>query len=333
MVKVGLIGVGHWGKNHLRSLKKLQEQGEVDEILVCDSNESALVEVEKYDGVEIERNWKNVLNNDSVDMVSIVTPTPYHFEMSKKFLLAGKDVLVEKPLAMNVEECDNLIKTSEETGRGLMVGHIFRFHPGVIELKNRIEKGEFRDILYTIIRRQALSSPRKDMGVMLALGIHEVDLNCFLLGDITPDSIFTDMNNFFDSHEEMALIIQKFDKTKAYSYESWVDPTKGKLRELSLIGSQGSASLNFNIPNKITIHQAYFEKDRESKDKKLEVVSGGDFEVNLEYKEPLYEEIKHFIEKSLTDKKYNSNAQIGRRAVLMIEKAVESYKEGKFIPI
>lgn len=73
------------------------------------------------------------------------------------------------------------------------------------------------------------------MGVMLALGIHEVDLTCYLLGDKTPDSIFADMNSFYGNTEEMALIIQKFGKTTAYSYETWIDPTEGKLRELLLI--------------------------------------------------------------------------------------------------
>ncbi|MHA1331008.1 MAG: Gfo/Idh/MocA family protein [Candidatus Hodarchaeales archaeon] len=331
MVKIGLIGVGYWGRNHLRSLKKLQSNGEVDEILVCDTNEIALKEVQKYDGVEIERDWKKVLENDSVDLVSIVTPSPFHYSMAKEFMLKGIDVLVEKPLAMTIEECDELIEISEKTGSGLMVGHIFRFHPGILELKKRIAKGEFGDILNIIIKRQTLTSPRPDMGVLLALGIHEVDLTSFLLGEKKPDFIFADMNYFFGNQEEMALIIQKFGTTTAYSYESWIDPTKGKLRELSLIGSQGSASLNFSIPNRIIIHHSYIEKTKDNSKKRFEVVNGGDFEVTLEYKEPLLEELKHFITESFNSKKYRANAEVGKRAVIMIRKAFESNKKREFV--
>ncbi|MHA1223272.1 MAG: Gfo/Idh/MocA family protein, partial [Candidatus Heimdallarchaeaceae archaeon] len=220
---------------------------------------------------------------------------------------------------------------SEKTGSGLMVGHIFRFHPGILELKKRIAKGEFGDILNIIIKRQTLTSPRPDMGVLLALGIHEVDLTSFLLGEKKPDFIFADMNYFFGNQEEMALIIQKFGTTTAYSYESWIDPTKGKLRELSLIGSQGSASLNFSIPNKIIIHHSYIERHRENSKKRFEIVNGGDFEVTFEFKEPLLEELKHFVSESLGLKKYLANAKIGKRAVEMIKKAEESFNMKKFV--
>ena len=333
LIHIGLIGVGYWGRNHLRALKKLQDEGEISEITICDTNENALLEVKKYDGVNIEKDWKKLCKNDEIDLASIVTPTPFHYSMTKEFLKAGKDVLVEKPLATTVEECDDLIKTIEETGSGLMVGHIFRYHPGILGLKERIQNGEFGDILYLIIKRQTLTTPRRDMGVMLALGIHEVDLTCFLLGDKSPDMIFADMNNFYDKHEEMALIIQKFGKTTAYSLESWVDPTRGKLRELSLIGSQGSAVLNFSIPNKIIKHQAYLELSNQSDTKRGEVINGGEFEITLEFKEPLLEEIRHFILESQRDKKYQSNAVIGRRAVIMIEKAIESNTKKEFVKL
>ncbi len=324
MVKVGLLGTGYWGKNHLKSLKKLRDQGEVDSIVVCDANENIIKEIEKYDEVSTTTNWKDLLKDGKLDMVSIVTPSPLHYSMTKEFLLAGKDVLVEKPMAMTIEECDDLISTSEKTGSGVMVGHIFRFHPGVLEIKQRIDKGEFGDILYINVRRQTLTTPRKDMGVMLALGIHEVDLNCFLLGDQDPDYIFADMNYYFDNQEETALIIQKFGKTTAYSFESWVDPSKGKLRELQLVGSLGSASLNFSVPNKIILHQSYLKKIEEEGKKRFDVVSGGEFEVSVDFKEPLLEEIRHFVKESQNEKKYNANAFIGKRAVQLIHKAIES---------
>ena len=331
MTKYGVVGVGYWGRNHLRSLIKLREEGLIDHLVACDSSEFALKQIEEYDCVERKTNWRELLKDEDLEMVSIVSPSPLHYEMTKEFMLAGKDVLVEKPLAMSSTECKQLMQIEKETGKGLMVGHIFRFHPAILELRERIKQREFGDILYITVRRTALRTPRRDMGVMLALGIHEVDLNCFLLGDKNPDSIFADVNYLFDNQEEMAFILQKFGKISAYSFESWVDPTKGKLRELSLVGSLKSAVVNFLIPDEIKIISSYI-KVKENKDHKLlEAIHGGETVIRVQSKEPLLEEIRHFINKSKTDKIYDSNSFIGMRAVQMVEKALESNEKRSFV--
>jgi len=329
MVNIALIGMGYWGRNHFRALRTLQKNGDLDKILVCDSNPRILKELKKLDNIYLETNWKKVVMNKDFDLVDIVVPTPLHYKISREMMLAGKDVLVEKPLSLTSVECDNLIKVSNETGRGLMVGHIFRYHTAVNELRNRIMEGFFGDILYITIRRQSLRIPRKDMGVMLALGVHEVDLHSYLLGDIEPDSIFADINFFFGRKDDMAFIIQKFGNIKAYSIESWVDPSRGKLRELTLVGRKGSAMIDFSVPEKIQIINEYINPN-DNLDSR-EIIREGSFTVSLEPKEPLLEEIKHFIEKSLSDKQYSSNAQVGKRSIVMLEKAFRSSIEGKYI--
>lgn len=331
MDKIALIGVGYWGRNHLKSLNKLREEGLIDKIVACDSNKLALNIVKKHSDMEIEYNWKKLLEDDDLNMASIVSPSPLHYEMSKEFMLAGKDVLVEKPMALNSDECDDLLDIQKKTGSGLMVGHIFRFHPAVIELREMIRKGNFGEILYFTIRRTALRPPRKDMGVMLALGIHEVDLTCFLLGDKTPDSIFADLNYLFGNKEEMAFILQKFGKTSAYSFESWVDPTKGKLRELCLVGSLGSAVINFLIPDEIKLVNAFLNVKETESGREYEAVQGEETIARLEYKEPLLEEIRHFVVQSQGNKQYNANGKIGKRAVVMIEKAIEANKKKSYV--
>ena len=333
MKKIGIIGVGYWGKNHLKALNKLKEMGEIDEIVVCDVNKKFLEDYQKLHEIDIETDWSKLLEDDKLDAVSIVTPSTTHYEIAKKFMQAGKDVLVEKPMALTVKECNELIATSNDTGSGLMVGHIFRFHPGVLEIRRRIKNGDFGEILYLKIWRQSLTKPRLDMGVMLALGIHEVDLTCFLLGDKKPDAIFADMNFYFNQKEEMAFIIQKFGRTTAYSFESWLDPTNGKLRKLHLIGSKGSAKLDFSIPNKITLVNSYLEISGNDEDKFFDVVNGGEFELSIEYKEPLLEEIHHFIKESYGNKQYLANGLVGKNAVEMINSAIESSKKGQFVKL
>ncbi len=331
MTKYAVVGLGYWGTNHLHALVKLRSQKIIDRIIVCDSNDEALEKTKEYLDIEVCKDWTHLLNDDSLDMVSIVAPSPFHFEMAKAFLLAGKDVLVEKPMALTSKECDELLEIQNQTKKGLMVGHIFRFHPAILELRERIQKGEFGEILYMIVRRMALRIPRKDMGVMLALGIHEVDLTCFLLGDKTPDSIFADMNYLYDQQEEMAFILQKFGKTSAYSFESWVDPSHGKLRELSLVGSLGSVNIDFLIPDKITIIKSYLDVKLGKKGNEYGVVDDGETTIHLDPQEPLLEEIRHFIVQSQGNKKYDADGIIGKRAVVMIEKAIEAHKNKKVI--
>jgi len=82
----------------------------------------------------------------------------------------------------------------------------------------------------------------------------------FLVND--SSSLYADTNSYFGNTEEMALIIQKFKNATAYFYESWIDPSKGKFRELTLIGTNGSASLNFSEPDRFTIYQSYLEKNK-----------------------------------------------------------------------
>ncbi|MHA1111222.1 MAG: Gfo/Idh/MocA family protein [Promethearchaeota archaeon] len=331
MTKYAIVGLGYWGKNHLRSLIKLRSQKIVDEIIVCDISDDALERTKEYPEIEVCKVWTHLLNDESLDMVSIVSPSPFHFEMTKAFLLAGKDVLVEKPMALTSKECEELLEIQKQTKKGLMVGHIFRFHPAILELRNRIQKGEFGEILYMIVRRMALRIPRKDMGVMLALGIHEVDLTCFLLGDKTPDSIFADMNYLYDDQEEMAFILQKFGKCSAYSFESWVDPTQGKLRELSLVGSLGSVTIDFLVPNEIKIIKSYLDVEEGEKGKEFTIINKGESIINLDPQEPLLEEIKHFIIESQGNKNYKADGNVGRRAVVMIEKAIEAHTNKKVI--
>ncbi len=331
MTKYAVVGLGYWGKNHLRALDILRSRHLIDQIVVCDPSDNALKRTAEYSNIETCKDWKNLVEDNTVDMVSIVSPSPLHFEMSKAFLLSGKDVLVEKPMALTSKQCDDLIEVQKKTGRGLMVGHIFRFHPAILELKQRIQNGEFGEILYIIIRRMALRAPRKDMGVMLALGIHEVDLTCFLLGDKTPDSIFADLNYLYDQQEEMAFILQKFGKTSAYSFESWVDPSHGKLRELSLVGSLGSVNIDFLVPNEIKVIKSFLDVSEEEREKKFKVINEGESVTILDPQEPLLEEIRHFITQSIGEKKYNANGVIGKRAVLMIEKAIEAHKNKRVI--
>lgn len=125
----------------------MNEEGLISKIVVCDINQEALEEMRVKKDIEIENNWYKLHDDEELQLVSIVSPSLMRYEMAKQFMLKGKDILIEKPMAMSSKECDELIKISQETGSGIMVGHIFRFHSAANELKRRIEQNEFSEII------------------------------------------------------------------------------------------------------------------------------------------------------------------------------------------
>ena len=135
---VAVIGSGYWGKNLVRNFYQLNALK-----LICDNKKSVLNNFrQQYPDVETCLNLSEALKRDNINAVAIATPAETHFELVKEFLLAGKDVFVEKPLALTENEGGELVKIAEHNNRILMVGHILHYHPAVIKLKELIDAGE-----------------------------------------------------------------------------------------------------------------------------------------------------------------------------------------------
>jgi len=324
-MKMAVIGTGYWGKNHVRVLNELLEEKKIDELFVCDVDENKIKEIADAFEIPHYTNYKELITSD-VDGVVIATPSETHYEIAKEFLEAGKNVLVEKPMTLDSKEADELIKIAEDNERILMVGHIFRYHPAVIELRNKIKRGDFGDVYYMISNRFSLRYPRKDMGVLFALGIHEVDIFCYLLNKKYPREIMAVTSNYTGKMEETAEIITFFeDDIKGYAFESWITPVYGKKRELIVVGSKMSAFVNYLKPNEIHIFDATISP--------RVVATEGSYTIPIEYKEPLKEELKDFLNCIKTGKTPIANMHVGKRAVEIIERAIFSSKEKKAVKI
>jgi predicted dehydrogenase len=283
--------------------------------------------------LEYTTNYDEILNDSTFDAISIVTPSAMHFDMARKAIEKGKSVLVEKPMTMTSEEAEKLVKITEEQDGILMVGHIFRHHSAVQELKKRVGRGDFGDIMYMYCNRLAFRVPRKDMGVLHALGIHEMDLFCYVLDKEYPDAVYTHMErHFFPNIEETAMIILSFDgNVTCYAFESWMAPIAGKLRELIVVGNKMSARIDYLKPQELQIFDSAIlpKKEQTASDaggqtKDFELEQEGSYTIPIEYKEPLKEELKHFISCAQNHKQPISDMYAGKRAVEMIEVALES---------
>lgn len=325
MVKIGVIGTGYWGRNHVKTYKALLDSDEIDGLVICDADEKRASELARRFSVPFETDVERLLQDQSIDGVSIATPSPSHFELSKRLMEAGKDVLVEKPMTLDSTSAKELIKVSEDTGRILMVGHIFRHHPAVKELKERIDRGDLGRIINLSTNRFSYRVPRPDMGVLYALAIHEVDLYCHLMNCEYPKSIDAKLGRYVqDKTEEIALIQMEFEEgAMGFAYESWLTPTHGKLRDLAVIGTKMSARIDYLQPQELQLFDIGIAGEGDA----MFVQDEGTFTIPIPYKEPLREELLDFIGCIMERRQPLSDMHSGARAVEMIEAAFESSRE------
>ena len=171
-LRVGVVGVGSLGQHHARVYASLPE---ADLAGVADPMPGRAEAVARPLGTRAYRDFQDLIGK--VDAVSIAAPTSLHAEIGERFLKAGTHVLVEKPVSHTLESADNLIRSAQESGRVLQVGHVERFNPAVRELRQIVRHPRFFEA-----HRMGLFSPRSlDIDVILDLMIHDLDIISLLV--------------------------------------------------------------------------------------------------------------------------------------------------------
>jgi UDP-N-acetylglucosamine 3-dehydrogenase len=326
-INVGLIGLGHWGKNHLTALKKLQQTNKVGEIILSDSRKEYGLQIAKEHHLSFEPDLNALISNPDIEAFHIVTPTDTHFSIGNRALAAGKHVLIEKPLAKTARECDILIKTAKQNSSILMVGHLFRFHPAIRKLRELISEDYFGSIYSIDIIRKAMRAPRDDSGVLHSLAIHDVDLACYIFNHPVPNSLYAVGQSYYQEYpDESSIIMMTFPDSGFAKIEStWLNPAPKSIRTLELIGSRRSAFIDFLKPEELTINQSHIEMQHG-----IPEHFQGQSEIMSTYPGmPLDIEISHFIDCVISGEEPLTPGSVGRRAVEMIEIAFKSINTGK----
>ena len=145
-MRFGLIGFGAWGKLHAEAIRKAP--GAELAAIACASEASAQAAREAYPQARVDRDWRALVADPSLEAVDIVVPNHLHAEMAIAALDAGKDVLLEKPMASTIAECEQILAAVRRTGRVLSVGHEFRISTQWGFIKRLIAAGEIGDLLY-----------------------------------------------------------------------------------------------------------------------------------------------------------------------------------------
>ncbi len=167
MLKIGVFGVGHLGKIHVKLLQNIED---FQLIGFFDPNDAVAEKVAQQFGVKRFTDFNELLN--AIEVADIVTPTITHFDVARKAIEAGKHIFIEKPLASNMEEAKQLVELVEQYGVKAQVGHVERFNPAFLAVKN-IELHP----IFIETHRLAMFNPRgTDVSVVLDLMIHDIDV-------------------------------------------------------------------------------------------------------------------------------------------------------------
>jgi UDP-2-acetamido-3-amino-2,3-dideoxy-glucuronate N-acetyltransferase len=176
--------MGYWGKNLVRVFSEL---GALKTVCDQDTTRSSTIK-DTCPGVSFCTDYADVLSDSGIDAVILATPAATHYQMAHNALRAGKDVYVEKPLALDVEQGKHLIDLATKHNRILMVGHILRYHPAVLKLQELVQDGTLGRIQYLYSNRLNMGKIRTEENILWSFAPHDISVMLAILGE-EPSSI------------------------------------------------------------------------------------------------------------------------------------------------
>ena len=286
-IRVAVAGVGYWGKNLVRNFHDLGALA-----VLCDAQDSVEASCrELYQHVRFCRDFSDVLSDPSVTAVAIATPAVTHYEMAKAALDAGKDVFVEKPLAIDVRHGEDLVKLAEARRRILMVGHILRYHPAILRLLALIREGALGKIDYLYSNRLNIGKIRTEENILWSFAPHDISVMLALLDEMPARVVChggaylnRDVSDVTLSHFDFPSGVQ------AHIFVSWLHPIKEQ--RLVVVGSEKMAVFDDTAEHKLVLYPHRVEwKNRMP----TAVKAKGEI-VDLDGREPLRAECQHFLD-------------------------------------
>ncbi len=315
--KIALIGLGYWGKNLLRNLSQL---GVLH--IACDSNIQTLEHLSKeYTNVNFIKDTHKVLHSSEIRAVAIATPASTHYKLVKEALEAGKDVFVEKPLALEYGQGKELVALAKKKKKILMVGHILQYHPAIIKLKELIKKGELGKVQYIYSNRLNIGKLRVEENILWSFAPHDISVILMLTGD-EPIKITGSGGSYLnDGIFDITLTSLIFkNKIKAHIFVSWLHPFKEQ--KLVVVGSEAMAVFDDMSKEKLLIypHKITWTEGKIPIANKAEAKA-----IELPNIEPLKEELLHFIECLQEGKTPKTDGEEGLRVLKVLQEAEKSF--------
>jgi UDP-N-acetylglucosamine 3-dehydrogenase len=294
-LNVAVVGLGNMGKHHTRNYAEIEQAALV---AVCDTNYKLAQELAEKYHCNAYNSLEDLLTNEHLDAITIAAPTIYHHTLAKEIIQKGIHLLIEKPIADTPKKAEELIKLAFQKNIILTVGHIERFNPAILKLKEIVTSHKLGKISSIVTRRLSPLPPQiKDANVMIDLAVHDIDICSYILNKQPLKVSGALGKTLLKDREDFAHILLDYGNQSCLIEVNWITPLK--IRTLSITGSKGYAELDY-IKQEIFLYENnYTEK----------------ISIPIEKKEPLKTEILHFIDCVKNQKTPIVTGKMGRDAL------------------
>ena len=322
-LNVAVIGTGAMGKSHARVYSGMAT---VNLVAVCDSNAERAKNVASEFKTNFYTDYMEMIKKEKIEAVSVCVPTKYHKDAAISLIRNKINVLVEKPVATNAEEAAEMIGEAEKNKVKLMVGHIERFNPVVMELKNRIMKNELGKI-YKVNCTRLSPFPKRvlDVGVIIDLAIHEIDILNYLIDSKIKRVYAETARRIHSKHEDLMIGTLRFENDiLGVINANWLTPKK--VREITITGEKGMFLANY-LKQELYFYENEFMKNNSGYDGSfMNVVEGEKSKIEIKSKEPLKNELEAFAECVISNKEPQVTGTDGLNAIKIAQKFMDSSK-------
>jgi UDP-N-acetylglucosamine 3-dehydrogenase len=329
MIRIGVVGLGVMGRSHARVLDDVDE---ADLVAVCDPTEDAMAWAKKRRLVGY-RSFEELFDHEKLDAVTIAVPTRFHLEVGLAAIERGLDVLMEKPIATDLDEAQQLVAAAKKRGTMLAIGHVERFNPAVRELKKRLDGGEVGRIFQVHSRRQGPFPSRiRDVGAVIDLATHDLDVMRYLLGVDVVRLYAETERRIHTEHEDMLNALLRFDNGAVGVMQvNWLTPTK--IRELSVLGERGMLHLNY-LTQDLTFYENSIATGADLPLSLLTGVSEGTLLRHIvDRAEPLRVELESFLASVASKTPPEVGSEDGLKALSLALDLIRSANEGRVLDL
>ena len=334
MITIGQVGLGYWGPNLLRNFEALPE---ATVKRVCDLDGEALDRVgERYPQIRRTTDYQNLLADSEIQAIVVAASAVSHYQLARMALEAGKHVLVEKPLALEVNQAQDLVDLADDRRLVLMVGHLLLYHPAVTHLKRLLDSGALGDVYYVYTERRNLGKVRHDENAMWSLAPHDISMVLHLLEKM-PSLVAAQGQAYLQPGiEDTVFFTLRFgDGQLAHSHVSWLDPHK--VRRLTVVGSRQMAVFDDTEPTeKLRIYDKGVDRvpTYSTYGDALTLRFGDIYVPSIEMQEPLQLECQHFLDCIREGRRPLSDGHNGLQVLRVLDALQRSLdNEGKLVEL
>ena len=335
-IRVGLIGYGYWGPNYARALSELPDLGLA---FVCDAQEERLRRAAaRFPQIQLFQDISEAIQRNNADAVIISTPASTHYELARLALESGRHVIVEKPLALEIEHCEHLGELADKKGVVLMVAHTFLYNSGIQKLRECIKPSDFGRVYYLHATRTNLGPIRADVNAIWDLAPHDISIFNYLLDEEPQWASAIGSRALGNMREDVAFI------TLGYSNDvignihvSWADPNK--VREVVVVGSRQRLVFDdLNSLERVRIYEKGVSVGETHSGSfgefKLLMRDGDIVSPRIELSEPLKGQLTDFVEAVREHRQPLSGALSGTHVVQALKAIDASIRErGKAVEV